>query len=381
MFKCVLAVTGLIGLMVSGAQAQITQQKISAFNSAVGSGDVTALKTAAIGIVEGAIADPADPRSDQFVFEVAKTLCVKVNCEEADTARAHLLAREGKLQGVPQLSADLVTALIAYKAKSTKETRKDLDAVLDAYVAQPPDLLSVMAYAGRYNEDIANARWKDARASTVRALKHLEGAKTAAPQLYYTARRVSLVAEFMADHEKDASVKLAHHYGEIRQMHAKADVAPDWLEEEYWSSQAWLDIQEAWFLSEGKRHKALPADERAAILAKYPLQKNDDHDDDGKSSDDRPFCAGRMIQSPELDYPSAAAFRGYLGAIYLRVSLDDKGRVINPKVLASVPVKGFTEHTLETVKKWRWKKSKDAKKNCRLSRDNIIIPFNFTMAD
>lgn len=384
MHKGFLALTGWVCLSVFPAQAQVTPQKIAAFNTAATSGDVAALKAAATAIIDGAIADPADARADRFVFEAARRLCMKAGCEKTEAAKAHLIARKGQLQGVPQLSADLVTALIAFKEKSTKDSRKALDAVLETYVGQTPDLLSVTAYAARYNEDIAEARWNSAKASTLRAVKHLEAAKTEAPQLYYTARRVSLVAEFMADHEKEASVKLAHHYGEIRQMYNKVDEAPDWLEEEYWTSEAWLDVQEAWFRSEGKRQKVLKQEEREAILAGYPLPESDEKKDDDKvkeKTNDRPFCEGTLIQSPELQYPKAAAFRGYLGALYLRVSLDSKGRVINPKVLASVPVKGFTEHTLETVKKWRWKKSKDAAKNCRLNRENLIIPFSFTMAE
>ena len=87
MRKGFLALAGWVCLSVFPAQAQVTPQKIAAFNTAANSGDVAALKTAASAIIDGAIADPADARADRFVFEAAKTLCVKAGCEKTEAAK------------------------------------------------------------------------------------------------------------------------------------------------------------------------------------------------------------------------------------------------------------------------------------------------------
>ena len=82
-----------------------------------------------------------------------------------------------------------------------------------------------------------------------------------------------------------------------------------------------------------------------------------------------------------MKYPSGRGNRGRFGSIILELDLDAEGKVINPRVRASVPEGVFDEKTLSVVAKWKFKPDnrKAVGVSCRLERTNLVQPLTFAL--
>ena len=89
-----------------------------------------------------------------------------------------------------------------------------------------------------------------------------------------------------------------------------------------------------------------------------------------------PFCEHKgLIQRPGLRYPAQPGMRGLVGAVLLEFSLDESGKVIDPKVRAAVPSNQFEDRTLSTVGQWRMDFVEPlTPEGCRKSRTNVVVP-------
>lgn len=92
-----------------------------------------------------------------------------------------------------------------------------------------------------------------------------------------------------------------------------------------------------------------------------------------------PPCAGELIKSPDIRFPIHKGLRGMMGSVIVRMEFDENGNVIEPEVLAAVPIDGFEEDVIRAVSKWRWKKSPDEDRECRMNRNEYVMAVRFEL--
>lgn len=367
-----------LGLVSFKAIAEIRDDLISDYNTAVTTGTPASAVEAAKALIADAIANPEDPRQTSVLYEGAQFLCLRNECDAAQGA-AETLMQNG--DGADKAKGVALIAFADFQKNQSGRNRDTLAEALKAIESHAPDTFSVSAFSTLYGFDTQKGRWRDAMNSLDSTVIHLDPVKAQYPSLYYPTSRNAVIADFMYRHSTDSLRDLVTHYAKIRQMRsiedARGDV-PDWLETEYWESDAWVRVAEAWFMANNQQNRILTEAQREDILETYPPVDVLGQSTNGPQ-DSHPFCEGELHMRPRLDYPTNAAFRGLIGVVTLRMEFDDAGNVINPEVLASVPIGGFEEETIETVSNWRWEPNNDQDlSTCRLNRSNVILPVSYT---
>ncbi|NQY40957.1 MAG: energy transducer TonB [Henriciella sp.] len=269
--------------------------------------------------------------------------------------------------------SEIVAAQKSLADGPSDATRAGLLAALDDY-SGPPAVESVNAYMSLVSSDSASGDTAKMRESALAAAAHFEPVKDIIPQQYAETKYVAAVAYFNDDPEPDAMLEMAHVEGFTKAYRDSLGERPDWATNLGWKADAWGIAMEAYFESDRKKP---PSDaEINAILAAYPVPQ-----DATETASDNPLpqCAGRMIQRPKMRYPSGKARRGMYGAVILGFELDPEGRVVNPEILASIPIEEFDEKSLQTVGKWRFKPDDPDQVgvSCRLERSNVVQPLIF----
>lgn len=274
--------------------------------------------------------------------------------------------------------SDLLSAQTAFESAPSEATRERLLSSLADY-SGPPSVQTVNAYMRLISSDSADGDTEKMRESALAASVHFEPVKTIIPQQFAEASYVAAVAYFNDDPTPEAMLEMAHVEGFAKAYRDSLGEHPDWANNLGWKADAWGMAMEAYFESARKRS---PSDaEILAILANYPVEQDAatlaGEDELGGTA--LPQCSGRMIQRPKMRYPTGKAMRGMYGAVILGFELDSEGRVINPEILASIPVEEFDERSLETVGKWRFKpeNADQVGVSCRLERSNVVQPLIF----
>ena len=269
--------------------------------------------------------------------------------------------------------SDVRAAKSAFDAAPSDETRTGLLSALADYSGAPA-VDTVNAYMALISSDSIAGDAAKMRESALAAAAHFEPVKEIIPQQFAETKYVAAVAYFNEDPVPDAMLEMAHVEGFAKAYRDSLGEQPGWANKLRWKADAWGMAMEAYFDSARKRS---PSDaEIDAILANYPIPLDAE---DIASEDALPQCAGRMIQRPKMRYPSGKAMRGMYGAVILGFELDAEGSVVNPEILASVPIEEFDERSLETVGKWRFKPDDPDQVgvSCRLERLNVVQPLIF----
>lgn len=268
----------------------------------------------------------------------------------------------------------------AYIENQTAETRANLFSALQAYNGAVA-VETVQAYMLLVANDATAGDARSMRESAAAAAAHLEPVANILPKQYVETKFAAAVAYFNDEQAQDAMLEMAHAEGLARQFRNEMDEQPEWAWDLMWRADAWGMTMQAYFESARERY---PADsEINAILDRYgadPDKMNAavmaDTDEAGL-----PPCPGRMIQRPKMSYPSGGARRGMFGAVILSLEFDAAGNVINPGVLASVPIEEFDEKSLRVVGKWRFKPDDQSEVgvSCRIQRTNVVQPLVFSL--
>ena len=273
---------------------------------------------------------------------------------------------------------DIVDAQNAYIDSPTKANRAALLQALTDYSGEPT-VETVRAHHTIMTNDTKAGDYDAMYESASAARTHYEPVADVIEKQFAEASFVAAVARFNGDLEADAILAMTHVQGfATAQRDADAERA-DWAQDLMYKSNAWVMTMDAYFGSTRGRH---PSDaEIDEILSSY------DADDDtinaiaSVQEDDSglPFCAGAMQQKPKMRFPRRKQLKGMFGAVILGLEFDDEGNVINPVVLASVPLEEFDERSLETVGKWRFKPDDPDQVGvtCRLNRENVVQPLVF----
>ncbi|HBJ91462.1 MAG TPA: hypothetical protein DDZ43_01165, partial [Hyphomonadaceae bacterium] len=72
-----------VGALAPVANAQLSNDALGAFNTAVQSGDNGAIISASTALMDNAIANPSDPNATVAAYEAALKLCERQACESA----------------------------------------------------------------------------------------------------------------------------------------------------------------------------------------------------------------------------------------------------------------------------------------------------------
>ncbi|MFN3213269.1 MAG: TonB family protein [Henriciella sp.] len=273
---------------------------------------------------------------------------------------------------------EIVSAHDAFTQAADKQTRTALAEALDRYQGDPT-VESVNAHLALVLSDTAAAKYGDMRDSALAASNHLEPVADILPRQYAETKYVAAVALFNHRQKSEAMSEMAHVEGFCRQQIGNAEESPEWADDLKWKADAWGMAMDAYFEAEREKH---PSDnELDAILKSYNIDEDALSAKAMLSEDEAglPHCSGRMIQRPKMRYPSGKALRGKFGAVILGLEFDDEGQVINPKVLASVPIEEFDEKSLRVVGQWRFKPDDPDQVgiSCRLERTDVVQPLVF----
>ena len=275
---------------------------------------------------------------------------------------------------------EIVAATDTFSRTPTEATRAALRDALISYEGDPT-VQSVNAYVSLLLHDGRRGSSEDLYETASAATAHMEAVADIIPKQYLEARFLAAVAQFNVSPSPEAMIEMTHVEGRARAFKDQIDEHPDWAATLKWKADAWGMAMDAYFESREEDH---PSDDDVQdILARYGADSVTLDALAARSLDENglPFCSGRMIQRPAMRYPSGRAMRGMFGAVILELEFDETGQVINPKVLASVPIETFEDRSLRTVGKWKFKPDtpRDVGVRCRLNRDSVIQPLVFQL--
>ncbi|MEM7460308.1 MAG: TonB family protein [Pseudomonadota bacterium] len=273
---------------------------------------------------------------------------------------------------------DIVVAQDAYIDAPTDDTRATLLQALADY-AGDPTVETVRAHHTIMTRDTEAGDYDAMYESATAARAHYEPVADVIQKQFAEASFIAAIARFNGELEEDALIAMAHVQGFATAQRDDNGERADWAQGLIYKSDAWLMTMDAYFDSIRARHAS--DDEIEEILKSYGA---DDEAINARSADHRddsglPFCAGVMVQKPKMRYPRRKYLKGMFGAVILGLEFDQEGQVINPTVLASVPLDEFDARSLETVGKWRFKPDSPEQVGvtCRLNRSNVVQPLVF----
>lgn len=85
------------------------------------------------------------------------------------------------------------------------------------------------------------------------------------------------------------------------------------------------------------------------------------------------------LERPAPPYPRELANAELDGVAVLQFSVDERGRVVDPEVLFSIPYAEFGEAAIDAVDRWRYEPKRVDGEPVR--RDGVVVHFNFVMAN
>jgi tetratricopeptide (TPR) repeat protein len=118
----------------------------------------------------------------------------------------------------------------------------------------------------------------------------------------------------------------------------------------YASAEAWRRLLRAFANSRGLR----------GLAARHPSF-------DAPQSDGRPTCDVDVITEPKPNFPPGAEAGFTVGAVVLRLRVDEGGRLVDSQVAAAVPGRSFREAVERVTPQWRIERAASSAPNCRYS--------------
>jgi hypothetical protein len=272
--------------------------------------------------------------------------------------------------------SSILLRLSEHRLGPSNATRNKLHEALVARAEHPgSDPISYLGVDSLVVYDLEAGKWKDAGTSADLAVK----LTTSAGQAYaLQRRRFELsgaiagyrVRETADGYRKFLSLSWAV-YDDV--VAARTDQEAERLAPLLWEINSWTIAVGSHLKSRGR---SVPENEREDD-DKAPTERAkrllDAHDDDEP-------CKKSFASSAKPEYPASALYGGFVGAVVLRVDIDEAGRASNPTVLAAVPEKHFAEPVLDQVGLMRWVPGKAwDKAACSLAEKGHIVTFQFLL--
>lgn len=271
---------------------------------------------------------------------------------------------------------EIVDSQAAYEADPNSENRAALLEALRNY-SDSVTVETVNAYLILMLNDATNGNNEAMLESADAAAKHFEPVAQIIPKPYIEAKFVAGVSRFNKELTPNALREMAEVEGFANSHRDSTGKRPEWADSLKWKAFAWGRTMAAYFDS---LEEPRPSDfELSGIRASYGSAETSADRGTSTSSDRLPHCSGRMRQTPKIRYPGSRLNRGMFGTVVLELEFDAEGKVINPVVLASVPVGEFDDRSIYSVKKWKFIPDDPGQVGvtCRLNRKNVIQPLTF----
>lgn len=369
------------------AVADEVTDAIVAYNQARESGETTARIAASIKLGDAALANKNNPNAVIMAFEAGQTLCFLQDCRGTAPYADWAATQDAEGAGLRAADVALLQAYAAWRNKSSGRTRNALNDALKPLVDTEPSLLSMVAFASRYQSDMAEGKWSAVRRSAGAATTHFEPDKNTIPTYYINAKSSRTIADFVDRPTPEGVLSFAKLEVEWEVLNHELDIEREpGMKDLYWVINAWHLATQAYTLSDpsiAKRKRNQIVDEANLILDGIPADARcevcqaSETSEGERNSGRLPFCKGSFKMEPEMEYPEIPAWRGYFGAVLLRVAIKE-GAVDTIEPLAAVPTKVFEEHAMDTVSQWTWDVQDGVPgETCRLDRKNIILPLIF----
>ena len=275
---------------------------------------------------------------------------------------------------------EIVEAHEAYTARDSNRNRNRLLAALEDY-QDDAAVETVQAYRAILANDIESGRYSRIRESALATAAHLEPVADVLPKLHIEAKFFAAIALFNGRQDSDAMIEMAHVQGLAQSIVDETGSRPDWATDLRWKAEAWRMAMEAYFMSTNARYPSEPKVQ--SVLDKYPYSEQSvtEEGESLQAEETLPRCPAKMVQKPRLRYSAKQAFKGMYGAVILGFQTDSDGRVVNPRVLASIPSEEFDQRSLDVVGQWRLEAEnpEDVGVTCRLNNSNVVQPLTFSL--
>ncbi|MAK60197.1 MAG: hypothetical protein CMK09_04400 [Ponticaulis sp.] len=384
-----------LGVSCVPAGAELTSQALRSYNEAVASNDNSAIKSAALTLMKEAISDPKNPNATVAAYEASVKLCERGECEAA-LPGANFVLKQPDTGGHPvKADRDLLKAFAEHQKKSTNGTRKDLKNALSDVRGKDPSFLSLRADLVLMNDFYSRGDWSETNEIARESVAQLANVKSSVPEGYYSAREYRATTGLLRGKTQNAQSDLYRLHAELKQQmsryYAEGIAPPEWLVRVYWRVEAWrlgLDVYFEAYSTRGSlgsyragegSEKPLNKTAISAIADEYPLVAGGGIPGDNLD-DPRPICEGEWVRGKEIRYPGFEAFEAIVGAIVVRLELDEDGKVLSPEVLATVPGGGFDDEVINAVSTWRYARTDDSAPGCRLKQNNVIWRVTFSVS-
>jgi len=365
-------VRAFAGVCVAALVALPAFADIKSFNAAVASGDYR--KAAA----EAASTWPTLDKSRKDIALIAREFgFVSYVAKEYAAAKtfAEFAAGQDAEGAEAKTVASVLLRTVDYRLKPSDATRDALFGALEARAGLPNfDNISFAGTEAVVSHDLDNGRWKDAVASAELAAK-LSGA--GGRGYLMERRRYELYGAVASYRDKGTRANYQKFVDLSRAMTeeilaAPSDAAAEQMLPLFWDIKSWRSAVYAHLESRGRSvpdddyRRDEPPPERMKKLA-------DSHDKDD-------VCRKVFDWRAKPDYPKSALYEGFVGAVILRVDIDQDGKASNPTVLAAVPEKHFSNAVLDHVGQMKWVPGKTwDKSKCSLAEKGHVVVFNFRL--
>ena len=341
---------------------------LSAFNDAVSSGSSGRIETAALALMNEAMANPSDPDATVAAFEASLKLAEQEECAAAIPGADFAMRQQATASHPLMEDRRVLLAYARYCDDSTSESRSELEASL--MNVTEPSMLTLRAWVDLYTGYGGSSRWRDAVRTASAAADHMRPFKSSIPQLYFNATESAAISHFMHEPSAEAHERLYRWQLEGEQYWAQVwnsgEDIPDWLEDTRWYGDAWMHAADMMYRSfEGQASssngravrnqlESMSDAQRASVSSAYsiPMLSRMEYYEPGERP--LPFCRGRVNQTRELSYPSVAGWNMRVGTVIVRFTIDADGNVVEPELLAAVPPGNFEDRVLDTVSEWKF---------------------------
>ena len=295
---------------------------------------------------------------------------------EAASAASRVAAEEPVLV----IASDLLWRLAEYRIRPNGDTRGRLFTLLQARAAHPSvDLITYLSADTVTAYDFEKGVWRDAVASaalgdrlTVNRLGYVDAS--------FRFQLLGVAATYMLQSEAPAYRSM----GQLQQRITTAiGAAPEGaditqLKEVYYDTMAWSSTLRAHLIARNRLKDDEQITQEWAKYTKSPEYLA------AAPRINPPLPEGVCIVSPNEktdlpDYPSSAVYRGMIGAIILKLDIDEAGRAYNPRVLAAAPLKHFGDAALKGAHKIRYAAREGSAPVCTLAQKDKTLMIQFSM--
>ena len=347
---------------------------IAAFNAAVKAGEYKAAAAETVAIWPDF--DKTSPDTAAVAREFGFANLVAGDFSAARTFGSFLKDKRASLKtpdDQPITSAVLLAA--ADYRLDAKRAREELMTALQARATQPGlDNISVMAAETLYRGDWSEGAWPKVLKSSATATTLLDRGGLDLKARADRARIAGAAAEFLSSPSaKDIGAMEAVYVAIVTDIDAATEPhIREALGRDMYEAGAWLDaIQTSVSPFSQQTGSNIPVAVRRHVLKQPGNAIFVDN------ASPLPVCE-RRFDLGGFQYPTAAEYRGMVGAVTMKFGTNDQGLVTKAEVLGSVPSGVFAEALVKASPKFRWiaKDSADPR-TCRLRRNNYVFSVIF----